>query len=130
MCTALLVAAVSFHGNRTNEGAVPHRIICAHCNRESANKIVYTNPGCGRKIAGPIQLFAHARKIPMDSGRGGSRSQHGSPNSISKAKLYVLSLSRKRSSCSLRLLAAPSSPEINLLTLIVGALLKPRHYTS
>jgi hypothetical protein len=41
------------------------KMICPHCNRESANNLVCTNLGCSKRIDAPVRLFARNRALPV-----------------------------------------------------------------
>ena len=43
------------------------RVICPHCNRESADNQVCTNLGCGKRLDAPVRLFARNRALPFGS---------------------------------------------------------------
>jgi hypothetical protein len=55
------------------------KVVCPHCNRESANHQVCTNRGCGKRIAAPVRLFARNRIPPVlgNMGRSAPRSREG-----------------------------------------------------
>ena len=53
------------------------KVICPHCNRESADNRVCTSLGCGKRLAAPVRLFARIR-TPMARKMGSSgRSRAG-----------------------------------------------------
>jgi hypothetical protein len=37
------------------------KTICPHCFRESANSLVCTSLGCGKRIGAPVRLFPRTR---------------------------------------------------------------------
>jgi len=37
------------------------KTVCPHCYRESANNLVCTSLGCGKRIAMPVRLFPRTR---------------------------------------------------------------------
>ena len=39
------------------------KIVCPHCYRESANSLVCTSLGCGKRIAMPVRLFPRSRAL-------------------------------------------------------------------
>jgi hypothetical protein len=41
------------------------KVICPHCNRESADNQVCTNLGCGKRFDAPVRLFARTRTLPV-----------------------------------------------------------------
>jgi hypothetical protein len=45
--------------------ASSQKVICPHCNRQSADKLVCTSLGCGKKIDAPVLLFARTRNVPV-----------------------------------------------------------------
>ena len=47
------------------------KVICPHCNRESADNRVCTSLGCGKRLAAPVRLFARIRTTMV--GKIGSR---------------------------------------------------------
>jgi len=42
------------------------KIVCPHCYRESANSLVCTSLGCGKRIAMPVRLFPRSRAKSVD----------------------------------------------------------------
>ena len=57
---------------RMTQGSSTRVVICPHCNRQSADKLVCTNLGCGKKITAPVQLFARARSVHTMRSSGSS----------------------------------------------------------
>jgi len=47
-----------WHDPRDEDIMLSLRTVCPHCNRTSADALVCTNLGCGKRIADPVQLFA------------------------------------------------------------------------
>jgi len=55
------------------------KVICPHCNRESADNRVCTSLGCGKRIAAPVRLCARIGTpiVGKMASRGRSRAGGG-----------------------------------------------------
>lgn len=49
------------------------KTVCPHCYRESANNLVCTSLGCGKRIAMPVQLLPRRRAKSVSRKRRAAR---------------------------------------------------------